>query len=225
MREEAMLKYGMNHAWPTPVWLANLLEDGVVGERLHSWLEKFASQPRFVSGSVSTVKYFARHDTTVFARPRHPQIARMKSILVSCADEYIESTVVNPLPEHDTHAAFFFVVQHPDNDVDKLLPHYHEGADVGIVYYLTTPSDGSGALSMFDPRGLISRGGRVFTKQMPGFDFSPRRGDLLLLPRYLLHSTSVNTDGVDRRVIAGIVKYEQPSGRGSRGRRKTLRQA
>lgn len=216
MSGDSMLEYGMNYMWSTPVRAGNLLKEGVVGERLHSWLEKYADHPRFISGPVSRARYFARHDDSVFARPAHRELARIKGILIARADQYVRETVANPLPEHDKHATFFFVIQHPNNFAEALLPHYHEGSDVGLVYYLSTPSNGSGALAIFDPRGLISRGGRAFQKQMPGFDYSPRRGDLLILPRYVLHYTNVNTDANDRKVIAGVVKYDLPRRKATR---------
>ncbi len=205
-----MLDYGMNYLWPTPMRVENLLEEGLVGQKLHSWLEKYADQSRFISRPLSITRNNTRYDESAFVRPACAELARIREILIAQADRYARETIQNPLPEHEKEATFFFVIQRPNNLVEALLPHYHEKSDVGVVYYLATPSNGSGVIIMFDPRGLIARGGRAFMKQMPAIQYSPRRGDLLILPRYIMHYTTANTDVHSRKVITGLLRYDLP---------------
>ena len=208
------LPNGINHAWSTPIKRVNLLEKGVVGAELHEWLERYADDPRFVSGPLShyfeNAKLFTRYDVSVFASPERPELVRIKEILIAQADEYARETIVDPLPEHDKYAYLWLVVQRPNNANEAVRPHYHEPGDVAWVYYLSVPSNSSGSLCLFDPRGTIERGGRALPRHEATIEYSPKRGDLLVLPRYIMHQTTVNTDAHSRKVIAGVVAYDRP---------------
>jgi hypothetical protein len=211
---ESNLDYGISQAWSTPIKRVNLLESGVVPAALHQWLENFADSPKFVSGPLSDYfeakKLFIRYDVSIFASPAEPELARIKDILISQADQYARETIVDPLPEHDKYAYLWFVVQGPNNETEAVRPHYHEPGDFAWVYYLSVPSNNSGSLVMFDPRGMIERGGRALPRHEATIEYVPRRGDLLILPRYVMHQTTTNTDVGPRKVIAGVLAYERP---------------
>src|SRR5882762_4169368 len=142
---QRLLRYGSNQLWSTPVTLGNLLEEGVVEEKLHKWLEEYADDPRLAFGPPSDLdkkeKRYSRVDITLFAPPANRELARIKEILIGRADRYARETIMGPLPDHEKHATFWFVIQHPNDLNDPLMPHFHEGSDVGLVYYLSTPSN------------------------------------------------------------------------------------
>jgi len=208
------INYGINHAWSTPIKRVNLLKQGVVRAKLHGWLERYADNPRFAPGPLSdyfeNAKLFTRHDLSGFASPERPELARIKEILVAQAEVYARETIVDPLPEHDKYAYLWFAVQRPNNADEAVRPHYHEPGDIAWVYYLSVPSNKSGSLAMFDPRGTIERGGRALPRHNATIGYSPKRGDLLILPRYVMHQTTVNTDAHSRKVIAGLLAYDRP---------------
>jgi hypothetical protein len=214
MLKPSPLAQGYNDLWPTPVKLVNLLEQGIVSEELHARLEKYADDPRLATGPYEDLydkkKLYARLNLTVFISPVDPELVRIKEILVGQADQYARETVADPLPEHEKLAVLWFAIQHPGNPSEVITPHYHEGGDVAFVYYLATPSDGSGTIVMVDPRGAVERGSRALGRAKPVIEYSPRRGELLVIPRYVMHYTSLNTDTHARKVIAGVVAYERP---------------
>ena len=208
------IEYGLNGLWPTPVKRVNLLESGRVPAALHDWLEKYADRPELVAGPRADYrdsgKLYTRHNTSVFDPPKCLELTAIKKILLAQADEYAMQAIANPLPEHEKTVYAWFVIQHSNRRDEAVAPHYHEASDVSLVYYLTVPSDQSGGLVLIDPRGSIERGGLAFPRKQMFIEFQPRRGDLLLLPRYVMHYTAVNTDSVDRKVISAAVKYERP---------------
>ncbi len=212
--QRSPLDYGMNRLWSTPIRLRNLLQEGIVEPGLHEWLENFADSAELVSGPLDYLrdpsKRYSRYDLSVFASPQQPELIRIKGILVAQADQYIRDEIVDPLPAHDKYVVSWFVIQHPQNAEEAPAPHYHESGDVAMVYYLTPPSNRSGNLVMFDPRGTVARGGRALPLHKAFVEFFPRRGDLIIFPRYIKHSTRPNTGATKRKVIAGIVAYDDP---------------
>jgi len=107
---QRLLRYGSNQLWSTPVTLGNLLEEGVVEEKLHKWLEEYADDPRLAFGPPSDLdkkeKRYSRVDITLFAPPANRELARIKEILIGRADRYARETIMGPLPDHEKHAGF-----------------------------------------------------------------------------------------------------------------------
>jgi hypothetical protein len=209
----ATLGYGLHDAWRTPIRCVNLLEEGGVDGALHDWLERYADDPALASGPLAhqpRERLSNRYNLAVFAPPATPELARIKQLLVARADAYVRETIEDPLPEHEKLAYFWFVVQRPNNLDEMVSPHYHEPGDVALVYYLSAPANDSGQLVLLDPRGTIERGGRALPRHRSSIHYQPRRGDLILFPRYLMHYTTVNTDARARKVIGGVVAYDLP---------------
>lgn len=208
------IPYGVSQEWATSIKRVNLLEQGIVGADLHQWLENYADDPKLISRSLkdyySNSKLFARYDMTIFSSPAFPELAQIKDIIIKQADLYVQETIVNPLPEHEKLAYLWFVIQHPNNLNEAVRPHYHELGDVALVYYLSEPSNDSGTLVMLDPRGTIERGGRALPRHDAILEYHPRRGDLLMIPRFLMHYTTVNTGTTDRKVLSATVVYDRP---------------
>ncbi len=180
------LSYGSNQLWPTPVKLLNLLEEGVVEPRLHEWLERYADDPRLLTGALGALtdpgKVFGEEALRVFGATKDPQLREMAGILVDQADRYIGENFVKLQAEHEKRVYMWFSIQRPEVAEDPTGPHCHEASDVTLVYYLSVPRNGSGALVMIDPRGCTERGGRAFLRPSVRLIYTPRRGDLLLLP-------------------------------------------
>lgn len=207
------LEYGVNPLWATPVRLGNLLKERVVSPKLHEWLERFAADPALTSAPPTNYfnhkKGSSRYRLSVFDSPGYPELRRIKRILIDRVDAYVKELFVNPIPQHDKFALFWFVIQHPNSFDDTVRPHYHSAGEVAVVYYLSAPADGSGTIVLFDPRGTIERGFDALPRHENVIGYAPRRGDILLFPRYVMHYTTVNTDVHDRKVIAGVVGYDR----------------
>jgi hypothetical protein len=208
------LKYGLHRAWSTPIKRVNLLKRKIVDPALHAWLEDYADDPSLISGALAprydSARQQTRYNLSVFVSPRRVQLARIKQILIAQADEFARQAIVDPLPEHEKLAYFWFVIQHPNDPNEAIRPHFHEPGDIALVYYLSTPANRSGTLVLVDPRGTIERGGRALPRHVPALEFTPEPGDVLIFPRYLMHYTTVNTDARDRKVIGGVLAYDLP---------------
>jgi hypothetical protein len=204
------LDYGTNNLWPTPVRLRNLLEEGLVEPELHEWLARYAENPRLLSSKNRNDRGYGRQDGSVFTAPEHREIEEITEILTGQVDEYVRETMPPLQPGHEKKAMMWFLIQRPSVLQDVPGPHCHEAGDVAFTYYLSVPGDGSGVLMLLDPRGAIHRGGRAFPRPYGGLSYQPRRGDLVMFPRYLTHDSSVNTDGYLRKLIAGVLRYDLP---------------
>jgi hypothetical protein len=208
------LTYGSNNLWPTPVKLVNLLEERLIDPQLHEWAERYADDPRLLTGSLSALndpaKVFGEEALMVFGAMQDRELEELAEILVQQADQYIGENFVKLRAEHEKRVYMWFSIQRPNVVEDPTGPHCHETSDVTLVYYLAVPENGSGTLVMIDPRGCTERGGRAFLRPSVRLIYTPRRGDLLLLPRYLVHFATTNTDTRLRKVIAGTVAYDMP---------------
>lgn len=106
--------------------------------------------------------------------------------------------------QHIIPAATKFMLEHYDFDGDfdrvdtnakwippgeALYPHYHAGSIVSTIFY---PEDSESGLNVFDPRSNACRGypQQVRDRHFAMHKFSPRAGDLIILPSYLQHSVS-----------------------------------
>jgi hypothetical protein len=202
----------MNSLWVTPIKRQNLLHEGVVDEDLHQWLEKCAERdevtPRGYENLYKPSEMFQRHNQQIFKNPEAPELREIKRILTKVADEYV-SEVFGEIAPHDLESVLWFVRQRSGEATDAVSPHFHERGDVVFCYYLDVPGDGSGRICFLDPRGCIGRGGYSIPRNHPLIQLEPKRGDMVISPRYVLHYTTTNTDGHDRSGIAGVLRYER----------------
>jgi hypothetical protein len=212
VRERPMIDYGMNSLWVTPIKRQNLLDDGLVDPDLHRWLEQCAQRPEVTPRDYENLylssQMFQRHNQEIFKNPHEPELQEIKRILTRVADEYV-GEVFGEIGPHDLESVLWFVRQRSGQDTDAVSPHFHERGDVVFCYYLDVPADGSGRICFLDPRGCIGRGGYSIPRNHPLIQVEPRRGDIIISPRYVLHYTTTNTDSHDRSGIAGILRYER----------------
>lgn len=208
------IKNHIQNMWPTPILHVNLLEQGLVSESLHEWLDNYTEENHeALTGKVDRMmsyeNLYMRYDLSVFNPPKQEKLAEIKSIISATCDEFIRQTVVSPIPPHKQKALMWFVIQHPNNEVEGVSPHYHEGSDVAFAYYLSVPNNGSGRLVALDPRGTTNRGGLALPRHRIFNDICPKRGDLIMFPRYLVHYSTLNTDSHNRKIIGGSISYDR----------------
>lgn len=92
-------------------------------------------------------------------------------------------------------------------------PHNHAGSHWSAVYYVRVPqaSDNpySGAIEFLDPRGHITNSALPDSHFFrPQHILSPKCGELLLFPAYLMHWVHPNKSEDERMSIAVNIRYE-----------------
>lgn len=206
-----MIEYGMNALWVTPIQRINLLREGIVSKKSHTWLEKFAHRPDITPRNQKNVfkvsERYQRHNQKIFANPKEPELIDIKKKLIRLADEYINE-IYGDVASHRIESLLWFVRQRQNVGEDAVTPHYHERGDVVFCYYLNAPKNGSGLICFVDPRGCIGRGGYAISRNHPVIALQPEAGDLVISPRYVMHYTTPNTEKKDRNGIAGLLRYE-----------------
>jgi len=69
-----MIDYGMNSLWVTPIKRQNLLDDGLVDQDLHRWLEHCAERPEVTPRDYDNLymssQMFQRHNQERSSRTR-----------------------------------------------------------------------------------------------------------------------------------------------------------
>lgn len=93
-------------------------------------------------------------------------------------------------------------------------PHSHASNHLVAVYYLQTDQL-SGDLLLLDPRGSTNfltnedkgnKEGEIYNGRTY-WKFTPKTGDLIIFPAYVMHMVTTNTTDEDRRSVALNIKY------------------
>jgi hypothetical protein len=208
------IKTQIQTLWPTYVLHINLLEKGLVSTSLHEWLDRYAEENHeALTGKMDRLKsqenLYQRYDLSVFQSPKTDELKQIRQTIIDISDEFVRNTIVDPIPPHVKKTLMWFVIQHPNRDIESVSPHYHEGSDIAFAYYLSVPNNQSGRMVMLDPRGTMNRGGLVLPRHRLFADICPKRGDLIMFHRHLVHYSTLNTDLHNRKVIGGGVCYDR----------------
>jgi len=82
---------------------------------------------------------------------------------------------------------------------DVISAHNHRGADISCVYYVKTNSE-DGDLALYNPNAALDA--TPWISQNNIFKITPKTGQVVFFPSWLLHSTTVNKTDHERISIA-----------------------